>query len=88
MNLSKEFKYDKYGKCNRQECKVYPQVKNYEHKISHHEFCFFQGSGKDKCMIVTLVATWKILKTFQEVSIQVVTRNMKSQLLYRIRVLV
>jgi hypothetical protein len=39
--LGNEFKYDMYtliGKFNRQECKVYPQVKYKEHKINDHEF--------------------------------------------------
>jgi hypothetical protein len=39
--LGNKIKYDMYtsaGECNQQECKVYPQVKYYEYKISYHEF--------------------------------------------------
>jgi hypothetical protein len=53
MSLSKEFEllgnkfnYDMYGKCNQQERKVYPQIKYYEHKISHHEFCSYKAVVK------------------------------------------
>jgi hypothetical protein len=51
MSLSKEFEllgnrfnYDMYGKCNQQERKVYPQVKNYEHKISYRKFRIYKTS--------------------------------------------
>jgi hypothetical protein len=72
--LGNKFKYDVNGKCNQQERKVYPQDKYCEHKISYRDVLKLQ----DKCKIVMLVATWKILRTAQEKSSQVISRNVKS----------
>jgi hypothetical protein len=63
--------YTSAGKPIQQERKVYPQVKHYEYAISLSWDLILQDHGKNKCKVVTLVTSWKILEIVQEDSKQV-----------------